>query len=109
MTEKKYIFKQLLSLFYSGVYISAIELTRCARDAGIDVRAKKRDHLMYDISSKASEEAFGEFMKNIETLLESRIQEYKKMESRYNSSAKVITPWLKKLYAIKHQLHKEIL
>ncbi len=91
----------LLSLFYSGVYITNSEIIEIGRSIGLNLPMKERSALLKQILRHAHES--GETSKILESfiyLLNRRIEDYKKLAQSFPEASVLIKEWIHKADSI---------
>lgn len=96
MTQQ-YLITQLLTLFFSGNYISSKDLIDLANKLDIEFPLKSRELILKNLFALASEQnKEKELYDLLIILIQKRVQEYKKLTIQYPKIAEVSNIWINK-------------
>jgi hypothetical protein len=94
--------KELLTLFFSGIYITNYELVAIGEKVNIDLPMKRREIVLKNLIATAEERGIIKDVFNlIIELIDSRIKTYKSYGNSFLHSREVISRWLQKASSIK--------
>lgn len=89
--------KQLLALFYSGVYISSNDLIEISKKLNYNLPLKERNVLLQKLMGDAKKDnKLIEFLGYLRDLLKVRGVSYVKLGEKYPYAQKIIGSWLQK-------------
>ncbi|MEW6551890.1 MAG: hypothetical protein AB1389_07165 [Campylobacterota bacterium] len=95
--SQQHLITQLLTLFFSGVYISTKDLLDIAHKLELDFPAKSRELLLKNLFAEAqNQNKLYETYDMLIALLQARVREYKKLTALYPHIQNVSTNWINK-------------
>ncbi|QOG12403.1 hypothetical protein [Arcobacter sp. FWKO B] len=93
--NQQHMITQLLTLFFSGVYITNKDLLDIAQKLDIEFPAKSRELILKNLMTLATEQKKEQILYDLLiSLLQQRISEYKKLTNLYPSIAEVSSNWV---------------
>jgi hypothetical protein len=93
--NQQYMISQLLTLFFSGTYISSHDLLEIARKLEIEYPSKSRELILKNLFSLSQEQKKEEMLYNeLISLIQKRSQEYKKITHLYPNIKDVSSNWI---------------
>lgn len=94
--------KKLITLFFSGIYITSKDLIDMAEQLDIELPSKDREILMkYLFSETVKTQQTDKLLSLIVELLNIRIEEYKSLTISFPAIAKLSTNWINRANSIK--------
>ncbi|MCK9161811.1 MAG: hypothetical protein ACOX39_08330 [Arcobacteraceae bacterium] len=106
--NNEHIISKLLTLFFSGVYISSKDLLDIAQALDIQIPAKSRELLLKNIFAKASEDGkISQLYDLLIALLQQRVYEYKSLTINYPHIQIVSHNWINKAGALIRLLQQQ--
>lgn len=93
--NQQHMITQLLTLFFSGVYITNKDLIDIANKLDMEFPAKSRELILKNLITIAVEQNKAQMLYDLLiSLLQQRISEYKKLTNLYPSLNEVSTNWI---------------
>jgi len=100
--------KQLMSTFFSGVYLSVGDIVKIANNLGIKLPYKRRDILLSKLSIEAKKvDKYNKYTKEIIKLIDKRVNEFKSLVLAYPQSSDIVNSWIKRANGIKLLIERE--
>lgn len=104
-SKHQHLINQLLTLFFSGVYITNVDMINIGKKFGYDLPSKNREILLKNLFTMAENDGnlqvvLDEFLK----LFNSRFEEYKKLTMNYPAINEISSNWTQKVNTIKRLL-----
>ena len=101
--------RQLMALFYCGVYITNADLVEVGRTIGLELGLKERMALLKDIMHEAHEkEEMPKVMQAFIQLLQSRAGQYEEYARAYPQAAPLLRQWIQKARSTAMLLQREM-
>lgn len=94
--------KKLITLFFSGVYITSADFIDIANKLEIELPSKDRELVMkYLFNEASSKNQVDELLSHLVVLLNTRIEEYKRLTINYPAINRMSNNWINKTNSIK--------
>lgn len=106
--KHQHIINQLLTLFFSGVYITSQEMIQMAYDLGIELPSKSRELILKNLFLEAEKmNKFEALLEAFILLFQERIQQYNALNQDYPGIKEVSGAWILKANTMIRLLHQQ--
>lgn len=103
------IHKQLLSLYYSGIYITNSELREIGEKLGFEQPLKDREFMIKQLRIDAREAGKNaELLQELKKLIAHRISGYEAYKKAYPKAGGLVDSWIEKARAHTKELEEEL-
>ncbi|RXI43314.1 hypothetical protein CRU99_08105 [Malaciobacter mytili] len=107
-TKFQHIINQLLTLYFSGIYITNKDMLNLAQELGFDFPLKSREIMLKNLFLEAYNfQKIPKLCDSLIYLIDQRVQEYKKLSFEYPKINEVSSSWIFKANNIKRLLVNE--
>jgi len=101
--------RQLMALFYSGVYITNADLVRVAKEMGLELPLKERMALLKEMMHEAYENNLKpQMIQGFTALIQERVKIYQDYAQAFPTAAPLIGQWLQKARSTLMLLQREL-
>ncbi|RXJ55460.1 hypothetical protein [Candidatus Marinarcus aquaticus] len=108
VNKYQYLINQLLTLFFSGVYITSQEMIDLAANLGIELPSKSRELILKNLFLEAEQRGQLEsLLDGLIMLLQERIQQYNALNRDYAGIQEIASVWIHKANTMIRLLHQQ--
>lgn len=108
VNKYQHLINQLLTLFFSGVYITSQEMIDLAANLGIELPSKNRELILKNLFLEAEQRGQLEpLLDGFIMLLQERIQQYNALNRDYAGIQEIASVWIHKANTMIRLLHQQ--
>lgn len=108
VNKYQHLINQLLTLFFSGVYITSQEMIDLAANLGIELPSKNRELILKNLFLEAEQRGQLEpLLDGFIMLLQERIQQYNALNRDYTGIQEIASVWIHKANTMIRLLHQQ--
>lgn len=108
VNKYQHLINQLLTLFFSGVYITSQEMIDLAANLDIELPSKSRELILKNLFLEAEQSGQLEsLLDGLIMLLQERIQQYNALNRDYASIHQIASVWIHKANTMIRLLHQQ--
>lgn len=99
----------LLSLFFSGTYLTNYDFVEISKKMDFDIPLKSREVTLKTLIKESKDSNRVDELKNeLLNLIDSRIDEYTKLSNSYENTSIVIKDWIQKANTLKSNVKEKL-
>lgn len=107
-SKHQFLINQLLTLFFSGIYITTSDLLRIAKKLGFEMPSKSREIILKNLFAQSEKESKSWLLYDeLITLLQSRVLKYREITTSFPAIQSVSGQWARKSNTIIRLLQQE--
>ena len=107
-SKHQFLINQLLTLFFSGIYITTSDLLSIAKKLGFEMPSKSREIILKNLFAQSEKERKSSLLYDeLITLLQTRVLKYREITTSFPSIQSVSGQWARKSNTIIRLLQQE--
>jgi hypothetical protein len=108
-SKYQHLLGQLLTLFFSGVYITSHDMMQIAKNLGYELPSKHRELILKNLFLECEkEDKMSLLIQQLIHLLNGRIQTYHALTHQYPAIAEVSSLWIQKAHTMIKLLQQQL-
>lgn len=108
VNKYQHLINQLLTLFFSGVYITSHDMMSIAQDLGFELPSKNRELILKNLFLEAEQRGqFEALIDALIALMQERVQQYNALNLDFNGIKEVSALWIQRANTIIRLLHQQ--